>query len=200
MPAPGAPFPPPGPPGGVPRLLRYYEALRFPAEPSGPTSFSFAGPYHAVAPVFVSPSGPTPAWGLEHWRAAAPRPPLRWGRRASQVPGEPLCAYAVFSDPGGIKSPGLKVIRRGPRSGNAEGYPRVRQSRGSIARPGHWLSTLHQDPCGACCKTRFRLRARLYRVGLATHRVPTKGFRDVLVTSLPPFPSFAWRNATLPTL
>src|SRR5215467_4782849 len=28
----------------------------------------------------------------------------------------------------------------------------------------------------------------------STRRVPTKGFRGVIVTSLPPFPSFAWRN------
>src|SRR5215475_4409298 len=28
----------------------------------------------------------------------------------------------------------------------------------------------------------------------STRRVPTKGFRGVIVTSLPPSPSFAWRN------
>jgi hypothetical protein len=39
-------------------------------------------------------------------------------------------------------------------------------------------------------KTRFWLLAKLYQAGLSTRRVPTKGFRDVLVTSLPPFPSF----------
>jgi hypothetical protein len=35
-------------------------------------------------------------------------------------------------------------------------------------------------------------------VGLVTHRVPLKGFRDVLVTSLPPFPSFLaqWQSGT----
>jgi hypothetical protein len=47
-------------------------------------------------------------------------------------------------------------------------------------------------------KTRFRLLARLYRVGLVTHRVPTKGFKGVVVTSSPPLPSFAWRNDALP--
>src|SRR3954452_23063920 len=64
------------------------------------------------------------------------------------------------------------------------------RSRGSIARPRHWLSTLrsgcHQPPR----KTRFRLPARLYRVGLVTHKAPTKGFRLKSVTSLPPFPDF----------
>jgi hypothetical protein len=31
-------------------------------------------------------------------------------------------------------------------------------------------------------------------VGLFTHRVPAKGFRGVIVTSLSPFPKLAWRN------
>src|ERR687883_1021260 len=48
-------------------------------------------------------------------------------------------------------------------------------------------------------QTRCRWLARPWRVGWATHRAPTKGSRDAIVTSLPPFPGFAWRNATLPT-
>src|SRR5579885_2202319 len=103
----------------------------------------------------------------------------------------------MFSDPGGNRAPGRTVFGRGPRSGKAQGLPRVCQSRGSIARLQHWLSTLRPRPYSRGRKTRFRLRARLYRVGLVTHRVPTKGFRDVLVTPLPPFPSFAWRNCHL---
>lgn len=47
-------------------------------------------------------------------------------------------------------------------------------------------------------KTRFRLLAKLYRVGLVTHRVPTRGFQGVVVTSFPPLPSFAWRKDTIP--
>ena len=38
---------------------------------------------------------------------------------------------------------------------------------------------------GARRKTRFRPLARRYRVGLATHRVPTKGFRDSSVHLFP---------------
>src|SRR6516162_10229651 len=49
-------------------------------------------------------------------------------------------------------------------------------------------------------KTRFRPLARLYRVGLFTHRVPAKGFRGVIVTSLSPFPKLAWRNNRSPFL
>ncbi len=72
-----------------------------------------------------------------------------------------------------------------PPSGNSEGSPRVRQSRGSIARPEHWLSTLRGGDYSPPRKTRFRLSARLYRVGLATHRAATKGFRDARLHRFP---------------
>jgi hypothetical protein len=157
-------------------------------------------PLPPVASVFVSPLRPDADLGPGALVAATPTPLVKWSRRASQVPGEPWCAYAVFSDPGGTRSSGITVIQLGPRTANAEGYPRVRQSRGSIARLQHWLSTLRSGHHWPPRKTRFRLPARLYRMGLVTHRIPTKGFRDALVTSLPPFPSFAWRNGCLPWL
>jgi hypothetical protein len=67
-----------------------------------------------------------------------------------------------------------------PRAG------RDRLFRGSIARPDGWLSTLRADGRPAGRKTHFRLLAKLCRVGLATHRVATKGFRSFLHPS--PFP------------
>jgi hypothetical protein len=45
------------------------------------------------------------------------------------------------------------------------------------------------------CKTRFRWLARPCRVGLATHRVPTKGFRDRYISSSSP--ELSWRNDAL---
>jgi hypothetical protein len=50
--------------------------------------------------------------------------------------------------------------------------------RGSIARPSPGLSTLRPRGRPHRRKTRFRLPARLYRVGLVTHRIPMTGFRD----------------------
>ena len=44
-------------------------------------------------------------------------------------------------------------------------------------------------------KTRFRLLARLFRTGLVTRRVPSKGF-TMYPTSHPPFPSSTWRKDT----
>src|SRR6516165_855802 len=77
-----------------------------------------------------------------------------------------------------------------PRAENREGYPRRSRFRGSIAGPWRSLSTLRGVGLPtAARKTRFRLLARLCRVGLATHRVTTKGFNNGLA-SFPPFPSF----------
>jgi hypothetical protein len=104
--------------------------------------------------------------------------------------GNPPVPMPCSPTPAGPEPPGLTVVGRGPPTYQTEGYPRVRQSRGSIARLEHSLSTLRPRRYRRGRKTRFRLPARLYRVGLVTHRVPTKGFRDALVTSLPPFPSF----------
>ena len=42
-------------------------------------------------------------------------------------------------------------------------------------------------------KTRFRLLAKLFRTGLITRRVPSKGFK-VYPTSNPPFPSSTQRK------
>src|SRR6516165_7417826 len=77
-----------------------------------------------------------------------------------------------------------------PRAENREGYPRRSRFRGSIAGPWRSLSTLRGVGLPtAARKTRFRLLVRLCRVGLATHRVTTKGFNNGLA-SFPPFPSF----------
>jgi hypothetical protein len=43
------------------------------------------------------------------------------GGRASQVPGEPSCAYAMFSDPGRTNAAGHTLRQHGPRSFNDEG-------------------------------------------------------------------------------
>src|SRR5262249_37491084 len=166
----------------VPRLRGYYGALRVPA--------NHHNRLPCRSPVITTPlrlswslrSGPTPAWGRGCSGAATPR-----CRHAGGVAGRPKflgnpgVPLPCSSTPAGSAPPGPTVVGRGPRSAKAEGSPRVSQSRGSIARPQHSLSTLRPGPCGSRRKTHFRLRARLYRVGLLTHRVPAKGFRDAVV-------------------
>jgi hypothetical protein len=54
-----------------------------------------------------------------------------------------------------------------------------------MARLWYWLSTLRSAAHTAPRKTRFRLLAKLYRVGLATHKAPPKGFRGTRYISSP---------------
>jgi hypothetical protein len=84
----------------------------------------------------------------------------------------------MFFDPGrtGLTRP-VTVCRRGPRyvhnEGSHENLPFEAQSHGfgtRCLRFALWVA-----PRGR--KTRFRLLAKLYRTGLNTRRVPTKGFR-----------------------
>ena len=62
--------------------------------------------------------------------------------------------------------------------------------RGSITQRLISLSTLRSGGRPPPRKTRFRLLAKLCRVGLVTHKAPMKGFEVVVFTSSPPFPSF----------
>src|SRR5262249_9938939 len=116
------------------------------------------------APVFVSPAGPgrRPGGpGAIGVRLLPVRLVTRRNVGASRVPGQPWCAYAVFSDPGGNACPvalGAGVVA--PASGNSEGSPRVRQSRGWIARLGHWLSTPRRNDYAPPRQTGLRPRAR----------------------------------------
>src|SRR5271166_6119983 len=92
------------PAGWVPRLHGYYEALRFPTDPFAALRWCFAWQYHPVRLFSSLRPGPTPAWGQELWVWQLPGQCLsRWSRRASQVPGEPCCAYALLFDPGGTR-------------------------------------------------------------------------------------------------
>jgi hypothetical protein len=95
-----APFPPPGPPRRVPRLRRYYGAVRLP-EPLTPDSVAFARRYPAVRLLFRSRRSRSPN------RGPGVRQPVpttgtirREASRASQVPRQPCCPFALFSDPG----------------------------------------------------------------------------------------------------
>lgn len=66
--------------------------------------------------------------------------------------------------------------------------------RGSITRPLTWLSTLRGEGRPSPRKTRFWRLARLCQAGLATRRVPTKGFR---VRGSFSFPKLSWRKDIL---
>jgi hypothetical protein len=63
--------------------------------------------------------------------------------------GNPGVPRPCSRTPAGPEPPGHEVVRRGPRHAKTEGYPRVSQSRGSIAGRGHSLSTLRGVGCPA---------------------------------------------------
>ena len=90
------------PAGRVPRPRRYYEALRFPTDHPVRLRLSFAGQYPPVRLCSSLPPARRRPGDLGYSGLATPCQSLsRGSRRASQVPGEPPCAYAVFFDPGG---------------------------------------------------------------------------------------------------
>jgi hypothetical protein len=126
VPQPGASFSPPGPCGVVPRLQRYYEALRFPA-PVSPRFVVLRLAIPRCASVVCSPPIQNAQSVGQGLRVPVPSPDWHRGEcRASQVPGEPWCASAVFVDPGGTGSTRpIAVFRRGPRCVQSEGSPLV---------------------------------------------------------------------------
>jgi hypothetical protein len=105
----------------VPLLRRYYEVLRRPAAPLAALRFlRLAIP--SGASVFVSPTRSGADLGPGAFGTGNPNASRKDGNdRASPVPGEPLCAYAVFSDPGRTPASGPTMPRRGPRSFDDEG-------------------------------------------------------------------------------
>ena len=152
--------------------------LRRPASLS-PRLVAFAWRYLPVRLSSSLPHGPTPAGGLELSGLAAPRQLFRTGDyRASQVPGEPRCACAPFSDPGRTAAPGLTTSTAWPPLWRRRGLPRSEEFRGSIAGPRHALSTLRRLGYPKSTQDSLLGAWPASQAGLATRRVPSKGFRS----------------------
>jgi hypothetical protein len=178
----------------VPRLHRYHETLRLPTDLLAALRFPSLGDTTPRRLCSSLHSGPTTAaWGLGPSGSAVPKGRVlsRWSRRASQVPGEPSCAYAVFLDPGQTDSARLFSGSTRPLVSANRGLLACGFSRGSIARLRHWLSTLRrmglptttQDSLPAACQ------ALPGGIGPPTGLL-RKVSKVVVLTSLPPFPSF----------
>jgi hypothetical protein len=154
-----APFPPLGPPRRVPQLPRYYGAVRLPG-PLTSDSVAFGRRYPALLLSFRSrrsrwrDRGP----GVRH-RSPIPVISRREASRASQVPEESLCAYALFFDPGRSNAPGHAAHRHGPRyvhgEGNLPQLPFGAQSHGLGTRCLRFVGWIAPPPR----KTRFPLLA-----------------------------------------
>ena len=121
------------------------------------------------------------------------RPGLARGDgRISQVPGEPSCALALFSDPGRTDArQAIAARRHGPRSESTTKAPAMIRFRGSIARLRHSLSTLRRAGCPTATQDSLPAAGQALPDGIGYPQGSTKGFR-VRVSS--PFPKLAWRK------
>ena len=95
------------PAGRVPRLRRYYQGATTPCRSSRRASLpSLGGTILCTLASLLSAWRATPrAWGFCS-TLRLPHPDSGGNDRASHVPGEPSCAYALLFDPGGTDAPG----------------------------------------------------------------------------------------------
>jgi hypothetical protein len=94
--------------------------------------------------------------------------------RTSQVPGEPSCSYAVFSDPGRTDVSGAWTSSARPPLCPQRRLPRHPFFRGSMARPWNSLCTLRAAGCPSHTQHSLPAAGQLCRAGLVTRWVPRK--------------------------
>ena len=114
--------------------------------------------------------------------------------RTSQVPGEPCCSYAVFSDPGGTDASGAWTSSVLPPLCPQRRLPRYPVFRGSMARLWNSLCTLREVDCSAKHATLASGRWPALPGGIGYPLGSNERFPRSILPSLPPFPSFAWRK------
>jgi hypothetical protein len=191
VPWPGPPFPPPGPRGTSSPTSTVRRRAPTPANPSR-RAHGLARRYPCCAGRFAPPR-PDAAVAARGFSVRQPLRPIRRtreGGRSLRLLGNPGGRSPCSRTPAGLRgqacdSPGARPLR----TFEAVGSRRVTGSRGSRARPSPWRSPPRRSGRPGRRKTRFRPLARLYRVGLVTHRVPTKGFRYASS-----FPNLSGRN------
>jgi hypothetical protein len=116
--------------------------------PFSPRFVAFAWRYPPVRLRSSLPHGPTPAGGLELSGLAAPRQSLRTGEhRVSQVPGEPRCAYALFSDPGRTAASGHTTSAAWPPFVATTRAPTIREISGLHSRAS--ARAVYASPLGS---------------------------------------------------
>jgi hypothetical protein len=188
---PAAPFPPPGPPRQVPRLPRYYDAVRLPV-PLSPVSVAFARRYPAVRLWFRSRRSRSPN------RGPGVRQPVpssgnfrREASRASQVPRQPWCPYALFFDPGRTRhTRPIRCAGAAPAMSTTKA-PTTKNLSGLHGTA--WGLAVYASSCALPHPTQNSLpvAGQLSRAGLVTRRVATKGFNASSTSS---FPELSWRK------
>jgi hypothetical protein len=114
-----------------------------------------------------------------HWGSADPNSRKK-RREQAGLPGSwgtPRWPRRLLKTPAGPPSQASTGEQARPPHARTAGAPTRRPNFGAgWAGSGHTLSTLRQGSRLPGRKTRFRLLARLYRVGSMAHWVPPKGF------------------------
>src|SRR6185312_5254773 len=154
--------------------------------PVSPPFVAFGWRYHPCAS--FAPSGRARGRGLRGVGVPVPEPEMSVETDgAPKFLGTPRVPWPCSSTPAGSVAPGhCGAPTRSPRLTRARTLAMI--FRGSIARPGHSLSTLRSGNCLPPRKTRFRLLAKLCRVGFAHPQGSDERFQSF--ESRPPFPSF----------
>lgn len=177
--------------GSVPRLHRYYGALRLPKCPSRRTSLP-------------SPGGTTLASVL---RSQEPRTSNAHGPgvvdrvllpgievEASGSPrflGNPLWTCHALRPRRDLHARPLRHFGAAFRFSNGVGSRERFTFRGSITRPAHSLFTLRSPDCSGTTQNSLPAAGQLYRAGLATRWVPIQGFK---LFGYSPCPGLSWRT------
>jgi hypothetical protein len=162
--------------------------------PFSPHFVAFVWRYHAARLCSFLPQARRRLEGLEFWDWQPLTSSYRHGNdRDSQVPGEPSCAYALFSDPGRTNASGHTMHRHGPRTLYREG-----STREVISGLNHTASALavYASPGGLPAQD-ARLASGRWPSSPGRDWLPAEFLRKVskmLLTSHPPSPSFAWRK------
>jgi len=121
---------------------------------------------------------------LGRWSAGPPIRQLWEGTDwISHVPREPTRTFVLFLDPGRPHHQATKWLSVAPRwsdHGDPDEYI-ISGLNSSTPVPAVYASCRHYFRLR---KTRFRLVANLYRVGVVTHRAPIENFNHGLIISL----------------
>ena len=157
--------------------------------PISPRFVAFAWRYHSQRSCFarVRPSAVARgSLGVGH--PVSPAGLCQWKRQdLLRSWGTPIVLLPCSPTPAGPTHQAIVMRQRGPRTDHDEGScirPFGAQSPGFGTGCLRFAGRVAPTPR----KTRFRLLARLFRAGLVTRRVPSKGL-ELYPTSQPPFPS-----------
>ena len=175
---PDAPLPSPGSSAvRVPRLPRYYQGAMTSCRPSRRASFPSLGDTTRSARISPARDRAQPWAGLLELVTRYLQPGFGQWKRQDLLRswGTPIVLLPCSSTPAGPTHQAIAMRRRGPRSDHDEGSRNrtfEAQSHGFGTGCLRFAGRVAPTPR----KTRFRLLAKLFRTGLVTRRVPTKGF------------------------